>query len=420
MSSTEEPTEKKPTDEVKEQSSMPSVAELENAIDELDEDLEQAFGRAADSIWGFASSVSNAVRTRQPGLDALRKNVKKRMQPLENIGRDLGSQIGNLAPKEESIASITGSITGSISNVAKSVQRNASAVEAAILSKANSLGSEAGGVDSIERDASKTSNEKPSLPLLNEGVDGLAKVGEKLSNSIVGQTVGGFWDGLWGGDEEFDEVSADGESADGLPRTRFEQRLQELQANPDTYCKPASDMEAFKKWGEEFNLDDVENQCKRILRKHETIADLYVKVVPDMVEENTFWMRYFYSKHVLEVEEERRRKLIEQAETAVENGHDDDDGWGDDDWDDVDDVEETKLKKSTSEKESDVTEDAKSNEVVEQSIAEVVEKAANGQKQEEDAKVEQQPAPGDEDEFAGSTTEKKDSSDAWSDDDDWE
>ncbi len=36
-------------------SGLLSMSEIENAIDELDEDIENAFGRAADSIWSFAS-----------------------------------------------------------------------------------------------------------------------------------------------------------------------------------------------------------------------------------------------------------------------------------------------------------------------------------------------------------------------------
>ncbi len=168
---------------------------------------------------------------------------------------------------------------------------------------------------------------------------GLARRGDTLSNSIVGQTVGGLWDGLWGGGEEEDGDYDDGKGVDDAPRTRFEQRLFELQANPDTYCKPASDVEGFKKWGEGFNLDDYAKSCVEILHKHDAIAELYIKVVPSMVEEDTFWMRYFFAKSVLEKEEDRRRKLLESAETAVASGSMEEDGWGDDDWGDVDEDE---------------------------------------------------------------------------------
>eukprot|EP00171_Calliarthron_tuberculosum_P008769 IDg8769t1 len=303
---------------------LPTMSEIGTAIDELDEDIENALGRAADSIWSIASSVGSAVRQGQPGLDSIRKNVSSHLAPLDSFSRDLGSQIGALAPKEETLASLTGSITGSITSVAETVQRRASAMEAAILSKANSMGTDSepkndGDQQDESQEDSSVSKSEPVLPFVSEGVDGLAKVSKTLSDSIVGQTVGGIWDGLWGGgEEEDDEEWEDDAAADDVPRTRFEERLFEIQANPDTYCKPATDLAAFEKWGDKFDLDQVANQCIAILHKHGAIADLYIKVVPSMVEENTFWMRYFFAKHVLENEEERRRKLLKQAETAVE------------------------------------------------------------------------------------------------------
>lgn len=351
-----EKTENVDGDASEKQQVLPTMSEIGTAIDELDEDIENAFGRAADSIWSIASSVGSVVRQRQHGLDSLRKNVSSHLAPLDSFGRDLGSQIGALAPKEETLASFTGSITGSITSVAETVQRKASAMEAAILSKANSMGTDGepknDGVQRIEsQQDSPVPKSESILPFVSDGVDGLAKVSKTLSDSIVGQTVGGIWDGLWGADdEEDDEEWEDDPPADGVPRTRFEERLFEIQANPDTYCKPATDLAAFEKWGEGFDLDQVANQCISILHKHGAIANLYIKVVPSMVEEDTFWMRYFFAKHVLEKEEERRRKLLKQAETAVESGGAEDDGWGDDDW--GDDNEDGKLKKSNSSKDA--------------------------------------------------------------------
>lgn len=427
---------KKNTEEgvVEEDGEEEGEGDLEQALNELDEDLEQAFGRAADSIWGFASSVGSAVRS-QPGLDAIRKNVSNRLPPLS----DIGTQIGSLAPKEDSLASITGTITGSITSVAKTVQRNAVAVEAALLSKANSIGSETtneivSADKSVNTSESKESSDsKPSLPLLNEGVEGLANVGKKIQDSVVGQTVGGIWDGLWG-DDEYDDDEEGDDALDGAPRTRFEERLYELAANPDTYCKPTSDKEAFDAWGKDFQLDDVAKQCVSILHKHEGIAELYVKVVPSMVEENEFWMRYFFAKHILEKEEERRRKLIEQADTTVEGENGDEDGgWGDDDWDDVVDESDDKvIKKSSSAKSGGKlgVSDSK-----EETTKEATKEATKETKDAPSSASAEKPAAGEEGKGkepkekaeaeaeakgAGSTVERKDSDDVWSDDGDWE
>lgn len=365
--------------EAGEENGVISMAEVKTAIDELDEDIENAFGRAADSFWSMASTVGTAVQKHQPGLENLRKNVSSRLAPV-------GSQIASLAPKEDSLANFTGSVTGSVRSVAATVQRNAVAVEEAILKKANSIGVEpsadaadaAEGPSATARSASDTPKGSPSmLPLINqtvgrgletvdrglESVDkGLARVGDSLKDSIVGQTVGGLWDGLWGGGDADgdDEESYDDEPVvEDVPRNRFAQRLFDLQANPDTYCKPPGDTEAYEKWCEGFVLDEYAKKCVAILHQHAAISELYMKVVPSMVEEDTFWMRYFFAESVLEKEEDRRRKLLERAETAVASGAaEEEDGWGDDDWEAEEGEEEKPPEASEEASETEKTKEA--------------------------------------------------------------
>lgn len=325
---------------------------IKAAVGEIDDNIDDALGQAADSFWNFATSVTgkvtSAVKDGQPDFENLRKNVTSRLAPLDHIGRDLTSHIGALAPNEAALANIT----GSVKSVAETVQRNAQAMEAAILAKANRTESpdaswtiDHSGAALDDGGASEVAVGDPAmgvLPLMSvKGNDDpedvinvneeIAKVGETISNSFVGQTVGDIWTGLWGN-------SKAGEHGDGLdgttnvPKTRFEKRIFELQANPDTYCEPAKDLDGFEEWSKSFALDDNAESCIAVLDRHEAIAELYERVVPRIVDEDTFWMRYFFARHVLENEEERRKRLLERAENTVAEG--DDDGWGDDDWDD--------------------------------------------------------------------------------------
>lgn len=323
-----------------------TLNDIKSSIDEMDGNFDDALGQAADSIWSFATTVTGkvttAVKEGQPSLENLRKNVTSRLAPLDTISRDISSQIGALAPNQESFATIT----GSVKSVAATVQRNAEAMEAAILAKANGGDVANAGVTDREQLVDENSDmvmQDPMvlLPVGSAGVSGvdakidvneeIAKVGETISN--VGQSVGGLFTGLWGnfagGDEEEDEPAEE-----NIPKNRFEQRIFQLQANPDTYCEPAKDLDAFEEWSKSFNLDDNADECITILDIHEPIADLYEKVVPRMVDEDSFWMRYFFARHMLEQEEERRKRLLERAENAVVAENNDEDGWGDDDWDD--------------------------------------------------------------------------------------
>lgn len=307
-----------------------SFVGLRAAVDEIDENLDDALGQAADSLWSFATTVTGKVSSvvkDQQGLQTLRKNVTSRLTPLGNISRDIQTQIGTLAPNETSIATLT----DSVQKVAQTVQRNAVAMEEAILATANDV-SDPNTSTTVVDDLVDVSADDPGVAVMRDiqggrGLDGISKVGESVSNAIE-QTVGGLWSGLLGleRNHEYPERTVE------MPKTRFGKRIFELQANPDTYCEPTQDLDAFEEWGKDFNLDNYENECIELLHIHDSIADLYERVVPRVVEEDLFWMRYFFAKHNLELEEERRQKLLERAENAVEGGDDEDDGWGDDDW----------------------------------------------------------------------------------------
>ena len=347
-----------------------TMNDIRQAVDELDENLEQTFNSAASSIWSFATSVtgkvSDAVK-QQPGLENLRKNVSTRLAPLDTMSRDLSSQINAIASnKDASIANIA----DSVKSVAQSVQRNAVAMEEAILAKANGKSEQSEQTETnIESKEIQTNHESAGiLPLVgvnNEVMnDGLAKVNE-ISNSL-GQTMDGLWTGLWGGEtDEHEEYRR--RAAKNVPKTRLEKKIYELQANPAVYCQPAEDIAGYEEWGKDFNLDNYADACQELLYTHDSIDKLYVRVVPEVVEEDTFWKRYFFAKYKLELEEERRQKLLEKAENAVVADEAEEDGWGDDDddWGDKTSNEETKstttenvpAEKSKSEEITEETED---------------------------------------------------------------
>lgn len=329
-----------------------TMAELRAAMEEMDGELDSALGNAADKVWSFATGVtgrvSSAVRDGQ-GLEVLRRGVAEGLEGvgkgLEGVGGAVSGGIGGVV-KEDALRNFTGGLR----DVVGTVQRNAEAMEAAILAKANARPAEGASEKRAVQEADLGSA-MPSLPFA-DGVAGvdvnaeLSKVGEKLSNSLVGQTVGGLWGDLWGDDDDEEEESGDAVLQAQVPMNRFEQRVFELQANPDTYCEPAKDLDAFEAWSATFSLDENEEACIALLDRHSSIAELYERVVPRIVEEETFWMRYFFANHVLEVEEERRRKLLERAENAV-GGSDNEEDWGDDDWDDDDAPEEDSSAQAT-------------------------------------------------------------------------
>eukprot|EP00737_Agarophyton_chilense_P001964 gb/GEZJ01002219.1/.p1 GENE.gb/GEZJ01002219.1/~~gb/GEZJ01002219.1/.p1 ORF type:complete len:499 (-),score=104.64 gb/GEZJ01002219.1/:4163-5659(-) len=337
------------TEEMEEQTQEITLDDIRAAADQIDENIDNALGHAADTLWSFASSVRgtmSSVVSDESGLANLRKNVTSHLAPLDDFGRGIQSQIGALAPKDVTIANITGSMR----SVAQSVQRNAQAVEDAILAKANEpvTESQASGASQVQRReaSSLLAGADDGMDILSvipsgEGIEvnqDIARVGKKVSEKVgglshaIGETVGGLLTGLLGteNDEYYEEIAR--RAALNIPKTRFEKRIYELQANPDTYCEQPTDIEAFNEWGKDFDLEEYAESCIEILYTHETISDLYEQKVPNIIDDNTFWKRYFFARDILRQEEERRRKLLSRAETAETEGPNEEEGWGDDDW----------------------------------------------------------------------------------------
>jgi hypothetical protein len=46
------------------------------------------------------------------------------------------------------------------------------------------------------------------------------------------------------------------------------------------------------------------------LEKHEELRNAMEKVVPEKVDYKTFWCRYYFLRHVIESEEQRRREML--------------------------------------------------------------------------------------------------------------
>lgn len=335
--------------------------DVRDAMDKLENNADNVLGTAAQSFWSFASSVASV--TEGVNLNRLKQNVSASIRPL---GENLSSQLEKLAPADR-----VANIADSVKSVAESVQRNAQDMERAILAKANgndevpvSIENDliiddvaAGGIMGMR--GAPTSTLSHTETKISEAITGknggdgnsdgkplrvneeIARVGEIVGSSIE-KTVGGLWSGLWGEEDSVKwEMTGKGEGMEfdpnlNVPTTRFEKRVYELQGNVDTYCEPADDLDKFAEWGKDFNLDDYAKECIEILSRHEAIAELYERVVPGIVEEDTFWMRYFFAKFTLEQEEARRKRLLERAEQGVATEQNGDDGWGDDDWGDDD------------------------------------------------------------------------------------
>lgn len=245
------------------------------------------------------------------------------------------------------------SVREAAKGVVGSVRRNAGQVEEALreAGKAGPGGGELsmGFIDADVGLPLGSWNDAPSGKVApGEEVDvdfEMKKAGEAFRKSVgdiqasaVGQTVGNLFGSLsmWAGgkSEVVDEKVEDG--ARDAPKTRFEALVMKMELNPDTYCSPPAETDAYAAWGVGFDLDMFEPRCVALLDRHSSVSDLYERVVPRVIDEDTFWKRFFFARHMLDVKEEQRISLLQRAVGGAEEDADAAAGWDDDDddWDD--------------------------------------------------------------------------------------
>ncbi|XP_011006074.1 PREDICTED: BSD domain-containing protein 1-like [Populus euphratica] len=146
----------------------------------------------------------------------------------------------------------------------------------------------------------------------------------------------------------------------GVKYSRFDAQVRALQCDLDTYCSEPGDKEDYEKWESEgFVFEEKNEEIKRLISENEVVNQIYYKVVPSKVDDQSFWSRYFYRLFKLKQAEEARALLVKRA---ISGDEEEDLSW---DFDDDDDNEERNgflwrgesIKESVIEKEIEERED---------------------------------------------------------------
>jgi hypothetical protein len=91
--------------------------------------------------------------------------------------------------------------------------------------------------------------------------------------------------------------------------TRFDAQLHVIHSTLDSFLKdPVSPQ--WADWQKNFDAEKKTDAIAADLEKHAELRSAMEKVVPEKVDYPTFWCRYYYLRHVIESEEQRRRELL--------------------------------------------------------------------------------------------------------------
>ena len=103
--------------------------------------------------------------------------------------------------------------------------------------------------------------------------------------------------------------SKDAEGKRVIHTTRFDAQLHVIHCSLDSFLKDPASTE-YAKWKEGFDVEAKTGEIAQDLQKYEEIRRAMERCVPERVEYNVFWARYYFLRMVIESEERRRKEML--------------------------------------------------------------------------------------------------------------
>lgn len=166
---------------------------------------------------------------------------------------------------------------------------------------------------------------------LKKETAGLAGAIKDLPASIeslesVGHAIDGLGSSVWKGTAEViaqgkDAFLADGYSSDAqrvgsndaARCSRLEAQVCAIQSDPSTYCEDPEDLGEFGLWRKEVSLEEKAAEIESLAGVGGAMEAVYGKLVPNVVDHETFWWRYFYKIQKLKQAEDARASLVKRV-----------------------------------------------------------------------------------------------------------
>ncbi|PIN07689.1 hypothetical protein CDL12_19736 [Handroanthus impetiginosus] len=93
----------------------------------------------------------------------------------------------------------------------------------------------------------------------------------------------------------------------------FDAQLSAIQIDLNTFCEDPEDVEEYGKWKSGFELEENRDAINSLIGENGTLESVYKKLVPNAVDPETFWCRYFYRVDKLRQQENVRASLVKRA-----------------------------------------------------------------------------------------------------------
>lgn len=91
--------------------------------------------------------------------------------------------------------------------------------------------------------------------------------------------------------------------------TRFDAQLHVIHSSLDSFLRDPVSPE-WESWKKGFDVDKKTEAIARDLERHVELRTAMETCVPEKTEYRDFWCRYYFLRHVIESEEQRRREML--------------------------------------------------------------------------------------------------------------
>ncbi|AOW06659.1 hypothetical protein B0I72DRAFT_137864 [Yarrowia lipolytica] len=304
----------------KPESAKPESKEL--SADEINKEQQQEINEAAEKL---EEQVAQAYTKTSSWMGGLWSSISKQSSViLEEVGKDFEAvkfEVGELAKKraeakaaesseEKSTEAAAGETTGETAEPVDSSRDLLS-----LLSTKAQL-----YIDNLDKDLEKVED---------AGAAYFSKIGSNFQ-ALMRETIR-VEEGD-SGDSTTDTLlfNAPEEVRQQVFSTRFDAQLHSLHTSDEVFLQPVdTGYESFKK---DFDINSQTDQIAADLEAHPALRTLMEKLVPESIDYNSFWTRYYYMYQGIVAGEEQRKKVLSQAGGETEKEFD---------WDESD--EETKT-----------------------------------------------------------------------------
>ncbi|KAF8394474.1 hypothetical protein HHK36_020682 [Tetracentron sinense] len=94
--------------------------------------------------------------------------------------------------------------------------------------------------------------------------------------------------------------------------SRFHMQVRAIQTDFNTYCEEPEDVDGFNKWKLGFVLEEKVEEVENLFKESGDLEWIYANLVPNSVDRETFWSRYFFGVHKLKQAEDARANLVKR------------------------------------------------------------------------------------------------------------